>query len=221
VGYALCMTLRALPLLTGLAPLVGINLAYVIGVQADVLPSCVPYIEGCTSISATGRYPPGNMLFRAVMLPQSVLLLMTWYFAALWLKSVRPESRAGKAVLAWGVLGAIALIVYVTFLGTKTPFYEFMRRFGIYFYFIGTVFAQLTLSFAAPPSRWRKWMLRTLALPFVLGLLNFVQKSVLANPDPLENGIEWVVSLLTQLWFLWLYAAWRETGFEVSVVTRR
>lgn len=214
------MVIRALPLVAGLAPLVGIHLAFIVGVDAGVLPACNPYVDGCASISATGRHPPGSLLFRAVMLPQSALLVFTWYFASLWLGQLGAAARARRAVFWLGLLGALALIVYVTFLGTHGPTYEFMRRFGIYVYFIGTVFAQLTLSFAMPASRWRTVMRSTMALPFLLGLANFAQKAVLANPDRLENVIEWIVSLLMQLWFLWLYAVWRETRFEIDVRVR-
>ncbi len=213
------MHIRSLPLFTGLLPLVGINAAYWIGVDAGILPSCIPYIEGCTSISATGRYPPGDRLFRAVMLPQSVLLAVTWYFAATWLKTLLPESKAPRAVLVFGLLGALALILYVSYLGTKEPFYELMRRFGIYIYFLGTGVAQIVLTLALKRSSWRQAMLWVVAIPWVLGLANFAQKALRADPDHMENTIEWVVSVLMQVWFLLLYVGWRKTGFRVAVTT--
>jgi hypothetical protein len=74
------MFIRGLPLITAILPLVGINIAYWVGVEHGNLPSCIPYFDGCTSISATGRYPPGDRLFRAVMLPHSAWLVLTWYF---------------------------------------------------------------------------------------------------------------------------------------------
>ena len=213
------MFIRALPLLTGLAPLIGINVAYWIGANADVIPSCIPYIEGCTSISATGRYPPGDRLFRAVMLPQAVLLAGTWYFAVLWLRSMSPRSKAGTPALVCGLVGAFALIVYVSYLGSKEPIYELMRRFGIYFYFVGTVIGQMILTLALRPSRLRQAMLTVVAIPWVLGLLNFAQKALRADPDMMENTIEWVVSVFMQVWFLLLYVGWRRTDFDVSVRT--
>lgn len=213
------MVVRGLPLVTGLVPLIGINLAYWIGVNADVLPSCIPYIDGCTSISATGRYPPGDRLFRAVMLPQAALLAFTWYFTALWLRSVQPGTRAATSALVLGLMGALALILYVSYLGTKEPFYELMRRFGIYLYFIGTVFGQMTVTFALGRSRWRSVMVWIVAIPWVLGLANFIQKALRDNPDMMENTIEWVVSVFIQVWFLVLYVAWRKTGFNVTVRT--
>jgi len=213
------MLVRGLPLVTGLVPLVGINLAYWIGVDSDVIPACIPYIDGCTSISATGRYPPGDRLFRAVMLPQAVLLAVTWYFAASWLRSLSPQSKAATPALVFGLVGAAALILYVSFLGTKEPFYEFMRRFGIYLYFLGTGIAQIVLTLGLEDSRWRRGMLWVLAVPWALGLLNFAQKAVRDDSRGLENAIEWIVSVFLQVWFLLLYVGWRRTNFRVTVRT--
>lgn len=213
------MLVRGLPLLTGLLPLLGINLAYWIGVDAGVLPSCIPYLDGCTSISATGRYPPGDRLFRAVMLPQAVLLGVTWYLAVAWLRSLAPHSKAPRVVLAFGLLGAAALIIYVSYLGSKEPLYEFMRRFGIYIYFLATGLAQLILTFALERSRWRQAMLWVVITPWILGLANFAQKALRADPDMAENAIEWIVSVLMQVWFMLLYVGWRKTGFRVAVTT--
>ncbi len=219
IGYAAKMVIRSLLIITALAPVIGINLAYWIGVNADVLPSCFPYLDGCTSISSTGRYPPGDRLFRAIMLPQAVLLAVTWYFAVLWLRSMSPGVRVANAALFFGLMGAAALVLYVSYLGTKEPFYELMRRFGIYLYFIGTVFGQMFLTFALKRSPVRQAMLGVVAVPWLLGLLNFAQKSLRATPDRMENAIEWIVSLLMQCWFLLLYLEWRRTGFRISVQT--
>ena len=213
------MTIRVVALITGLAPLIGVNLAYWIGANADVIPSCIPYFDGCTSISAAGRYPPGDRLFRAVMLPQAILLGATWYLAALWLKSLSPNSRTATPALVLGLVGALALILYVTYLGTREPFYELMRRFGIYLYFMGTGFGQIVLTFGLPRSALRKTMLAVLAVPWVLGIANFVQKALLEDPDRLENVIEWIVSVFIQAWFLLLYVAWRRTGFRIAAQT--
>ena len=118
------MLVRGLPLIACLAPLIGINIAYWIGADNNVLPSCIPYLDGCTSISSTGRYPPGDRLFRAVMLPQAAVLALTWYFAAFWLKALKPDSKAATTVLVSGVTGAFALILYVSYLASNDPFYE-------------------------------------------------------------------------------------------------
>lgn len=213
------MIIRVLPLITALAPLIGINLAYWIGVEHANLPSCIPYLDGCTSISSTGRYPPGDRLFRAVMLPQAAFLVLTWHFAILWLRSQRPDTKAGTAILVSGLIGALALIIYVSYLASNDPFYEVMRRYGIYLYFVGTVIAQLTLTLSLTRSRLRQVMLWILAMPFALGVFNFVQKNLSTNPDIIENRIEWIAALLMQVWFVVLYVAWRKSGLTVIART--
>lgn len=213
------MFLRALPLVVAITPLLGINIAYWIGASNDVLPSCIPYLDGCTSISSTGRFPPGDRFFRAALLPQAALLAFTWYFAVLWLKSVKPDARSGPAVLASGVIGAMALVLYVSYLASKDPFYEIMRSYGIYLYFGGTALAQLVLSLSLERSLLQRAMVWVTATPWVLGLVNFAQKYVLGTLNSNENRIEWIASLLMQVWFVLLWIAWRRTRFNVDVRT--
>ena len=211
------MLIRGLPLIACLAPLIGINLAYWIGADHNVLPSCIPYLDGCTSISSTGRYPPGDRLFRAVMLPQAAVLAFTWYFAALWLRALKPDSKAGTTVLVSGITGALALIVYVSYLASNDPFYEFMRRYGIYFYFVGTALAQLVLSLALDRSPVQRAMVWVIVTPFALGIINLVQKAILGSENNNENRIEWIASLMMQAWFVLLWVAWRKTRFNIRV----
>lgn len=221
------MLIRVLPLLAGVVPVVGINIAFLLGVDSGVLPSCFPYVDGCVSISATGRYMPGSLLFHAVMLPQAVVLAFLWYFSARWLGALSHGRSSSTLVLASGLFGALALILYVTFLGTKQPFYELMRRFGIYFYFLGTAVAQLALAVSLfrlakqqamqTIRRYAAVLLSFCVLPFALGILNLILKSVLENADHAENLIEWNVAIVMQGYFVVLYGAWRVTGFSVEV----
>ena len=213
------MLVRGLPLIACLAPLIGINIAYWIGADNNVLPSCIPYLDGCTSISSTGRYPPGDRLFRAVMLPQAAVLALTWYFAALWLKALNPDSKAGTTVLVSGVTGAFALILYVSYLASNDPFYEVMRSYGIYFYFLGTALAQLVLSLALDRSPVQRAMVWVTVTPFVLGIANLIQKAVLGSLNSNENRIEWIASLLMHIWFVLLWVSWRRTRFDIRVKT--
>ncbi|MDX1509013.1 MAG: hypothetical protein R3358_12080 [Woeseiaceae bacterium] len=226
-SYCIAMFVRLLPLIAALAPILGANLAYWLGVRADVLPSCIQYFDGCTSISAAGRYPPGSYLFRAVHLPYAALLSVVWYFNYLWLTAVEGQAHRlrRRVMFGFGLVGSLALIVYVTFLGTSEPIYEFMRRGGIYFYFLSTAIAQVatTLALLHIDKRVFAWMLVTSLLPFALGIDNLVQKEVLPFEiaDLVENQIEWIAALTMHVWFIVLYAAWRRQGFEVSVTATK
>ena len=225
------MLIRWLPFCIALVPLVGVHAAYLIAVDYGYLQPCIPYVDGCTSISATGRYPPASFLFKAVEMAMAVALPVFWYFSVKWLRALDPgwHGRAVWAIFVSGVISALALIVYVTFLGTKEPFYEFMRRFGIYFYFLGTALAQLFLAVSFRGicrnlgdrvlSRQAVTMLVLCLMPFVLGLLNLAQKAVLPHEtaDALENSIEWIASLMMQGYFFVVYLAWRRTRLAVAV----
>jgi len=221
------MPLYVVPLIAGLLPVVAVGLSYVIASSLDVIPSCVPFVEGCTSISATGRYPPTSFLFRATMLPESVLLLVYWLLSVAWLRSLRRDAglpATGGLWIGWlGTGASVALVLYVTFLGTHEPFYEFMRRFGIYLYFLLTIVAQIVLARAllklpleAGLRRLARVQLGLALLPFALGALNTTLKATLADPDPVENVIEWNVALLMQVYVVLSWIGWRRSGFAVD-----
>jgi hypothetical protein len=214
--------LRWLPLLAGVLPLIAMFGAFAIGVAYGTLPDCNPIIDGCRSISATGRQPPGSFLFRAIMMPQAVILAFMWYLSYLWLRRLPPGiGRAHELlILIAGVVNPVALIVYLTFLGTSEPIYEFMRRIGIYFGFLGIAVAQLVIALAMLRTELRdlaRLMLGLTAVVFLVGILNLVLKATLNDPDPAENRIEWIASILLQAWFFVLFVAWRRTDARFSV----
>lgn len=205
-------------------PLIAMFGAFALGVAYEVLPDCNPVIDGCRSISATGRQPPGSYLFRAIMLPNTIVLGFVWYLSALWLQSLLPGVSASRiaSILIAGLVNVVALIIYVTFLGTSEPIYEFMRRIGIYFGFAGGAVAQLFVALTLLKTHLRsigKTMLALNLLVLALGVLNLVLKGVLADPDPAENRIEWISTILLQAWFFLLFIAWRRSGADFKVTT--
>jgi len=217
--------MRWMPILAGLMTLSAMFGAFAIGVAYDVLPDCNPILDGCRSISATGRRPPGSFLFRALMLPAMMMFGFVWYLSVLWLKNLREDLAQWFVIgiATAGLVHVVAGIIYVTFLGTTEPIYEFMRRTGIYFGFLGMAVSQLLIAVAMlrTPLRSLAWtMLAFSAVVFLLGILNLVLKSILADPDPAENRIEWISTILMQSWFLILFVAWRRTGAEFSVRSR-
>jgi hypothetical protein len=211
------MLFRVLPLLAGLAPLIGISVAYWLGAQHEHLPNCNPWLDGCTSISSTGRYPPGDRVFRAVMLTQAAWLAVTWYLAAIWLRNIVPAGRADRTVVVAGLVGALALVVYVSYLASNDPFYEIMKHYGIYLYFAGTAVAQVAVSASLAPSRLQKIMLVLCLTPFVLGIFNILHKYVIHDINSMENRIEWIAALFMQLWFVTLFLAWRRAKIRVLI----
>ncbi len=222
------MLLRLLPLITGFAPIFAIHASYLIAIRAGVLSACIPYVGGCTSISATGRYPPSSFLFKSVMMPEAILMVAYWLFSVAWLRSLeRSAGRAGVSgatIAVFGVAGALFLILYVTFLGTQGSVYDFMRRFGVYLYFLFTVIAQLILagnvlrvsSELRIPGivRITKYQLVIAVIPFALGILNLILKPVLDDSRSAEYIIEWIFALLMHFYFMLSFFSWRASGFD-------
>lgn len=229
------MILRILPIVVGLLPIVTVFTCYSIAIDTAGLPVCNPFLDGCTSVSATGRHPPASYLFRAAMLPQSILLSAYWVFNVAWLRALQRAAgvpgHSGPTIGVIGVTGSLFLILYVTFLGTEQPFYEFMRRYGVYMYFALNVVAQLILAYKVLP-RAREWpgtrLLRLVQVqlvlgwvPFALGVLNLVLKAVLEESGPAENRIEWIFAIQMQAYFVLTYFCWRETRFGISASVAR
>jgi len=229
------MQLRFLPLVTGLLPIVAIHASLVLAINAGAIPACIPYFDGCASISATGRYEPAVFLFKPAMSAEAILLVFYWLLNVAWLKELSRSAgtRMGMVapiISALGIVSAFALLLYVTFLGTQAPFYEFMRRFGIYAYFLFAVIAQLMLAsqalrlskqlnFAtlAKISRAQLWLATA---PFLLGILNLVLKSMLDDADAEENVIEWISAMLMQIYIALTYYAWTNTRFSGDLKLR-
>jgi hypothetical protein len=229
------MNMRLVPIAAGLAPVIAIHLCYLVAIHHSGLPACNPYVEGCVSISATGRYEPASYLFKAVMLPNAVLLSVYWLLNVAWLRAF--DDAMGNSAKRYGLLGvfgiagALFLILYVTFLGSTVPFYEFRRRFGIYLYFLLSVLAQLMLASRTVHlakqygnRSLRRGAVARLALsvlPCVLGILNLTLKLLLDDSDRAENIIEWSFALTMQCFIVLSWFCWRISGLRAAFSVTR
>ena len=83
-----------LPLAVAVVLVVATHLAWLLSVQAGHIPFCVPYIEGCTSISRAARHGLGNHLFRLMVLPCALLVFLHWWLAGRWLPSLDHANAA-------------------------------------------------------------------------------------------------------------------------------
>jgi hypothetical protein len=209
-----------LPLLIALLFLFAAHVAYLLSIQAGHVPACVPYLEGCVSISRAARHGVGNHLFRLLVMPCAVLHALVWLLAHGWL-------RGGRGMVVLGVVSAIALAVYATFLGTDGETYRFLRRYGVVVYFGFGYLAQLALMRRASrtdalPTRVITWMSWIAAAMLGLGIANVVAGLVVADAsakDRWENVFEWWLGLLMVGWYVVLALGWRRQGLATTVKT--
>jgi hypothetical protein len=128
------------------------------------------------------------------------------------------------------VTSAAFLILYCVFLGSSGDIYRLMRRFGVIFYFSFSYLAQVLLlnrlwderrAGRLPlPSAVTSGMFAVTVAMLAMGLYSIPLGELISDPaDRGINIIEWNFALLLSGWYLLAWAAWRYTGFRLSVST--
>jgi len=221
--------LWVLPLVAGLAPAIAIAVAYSISIADGFVPSCNPFVDGCVSVSRAARQGLANHVFRALLLPAAALQAITWLLCVMWLRRLGATGRS----LAWmpwlGVLAAVFVVLYGTFLGTEGVAYRWMRRYGIIVYF---GFTYLCMAIAAAhirhlvrsralrvPARLEVVLPALLAATLLAGLANVFVAPIFGDGDlknRLENVLEWYAGLAFTLFFCALAWLWRLTSFGMK-----
>ena len=212
---------RTLAILLTLLPLLAANAAYLQSAFDGLVPWCIPYIDGCTSISRAGRSGNSIFLFRALMIVYSVLLMLFWIYSRHWLNILHGHSTKIAHTIFWlGLVGVISLIVYIDFLGTTGEVNRFMRRYGIMLYFTLTPLAQLLLlnqhykilnklSGASINQKALKYQLIVLILMLVIAIISILLSVTQNKTDETENIVEWNYSLLLTLYFAGQFYIWK------------
>lgn len=205
-----------------LVPIIAAHGAFFIGLWQGVANECVPYFEGCTSISGAARNGDAIFLFRGLMMPTAAFLIIFWYLQCVWLKKLTNKSH--NTIFVLGTIGAVFLVLYADFLGTEGDFYEFMRRYGITLYFAMTILAQMLSirslqklgnSLDRKIKHYLTIQFTMMVLYWVLGITNVVIKATgVSWADQSENIIEWNFALLMSLYFGLTAMMWKRSGFN-------
>ena len=215
-----------LPLACALLPVAAAHLALALSVRDGLVPDCVPYWDGCASISRAGRHGLAAIVFKLLMLPCAVLQALHWVAARHWLALSHPDPAAGRWLLPLGLVAGVALAVYVAFLGSDGEIYRWMRRYGTIGYFAATYLAQLLYlrGLAQLPQRPHgvyRAMAVVCAAMLALGLASTGISAVAISGDDkdrLENLVEWHIGLLLTAWFLVQAWLWRRSRFGLVAV---
>lgn len=205
----------------GLLPLLTIHLCYVLSAAAGQVPWCIPYLNNCTSISATGREPPAYFVFKGLMIPAAVAMMAYWALAAAWLRGLGCRRTAWHAVLVvLGLSAGVALIFYTLVLGWIGPGYRLQRHTGVTAFFGCTFLAQLLfvwlLEQRPAVTQGFRPLLRTMqalaGLTLVLGLVNvFVAYAVPQVYRRLDDSMAWTFTLLLCMNVMACAELWRRS----------
>ena len=223
------MNVRFIALLAALLPLVAVHSTYLVAASYGLVEWCNPYIDSCTSISATGRHPPASYVFRGTMLPCAVIMMAYWWLNHAWLKSVgknKPlyRSTTNTVMLLLGVIACLGLIIYVTVMGEPGVAWARQRRIGTALFFSFTYVAQLLLLHQLrqiQPNLARpivNIMLIISVVLIALGVLTLVLDGWNETwYDSVEDAFEWILTLRLQLNFLLGYFVWKQAGWSLSL----
>jgi hypothetical protein len=199
----------------GLLPILAVHLAFALNIR-DGMGACIPYWDGCLSVSRAVRSGPGLWWFRMLAAPAMVLMWLSW-------SAVREVAGKGgntSARLRWlvalGWTGAVFFLVYALWLGTEGEVYRWLRRYGVVFYFGCTGLAHLMLLGAWPSMAKRARGFRVyrvvVLLAWAAGIASAFKRQLSDDPafvDRLENALEWQFALYLSLAFVAMGLAWR------------
>lgn len=210
-----------LALIITLLPLITSNLVFMLSAYEGFLPWCMPYIDGCTTISKAARSGDSIFIFRAAMMAHAVLLIWFWVYARQWLDRLCGHKTGIARIMMWlGITGALSLMLYVDFLGTSGEMNRFMRRYGILVYFMFTPIAQVlllrqhfTLLPSLPQGTIKPLILQlqlvVVMLMLVIGIVSGMMEISHYKTYQSENIVEWNIALLMQLYFLGMVFLWK------------
>ena len=213
---------RTLAILVIILPLLASNGAYLLSAFEGSVPWCMPYIDGCTTISQAGR--SGNTIFyyRALVMTYSVLLMWFWLYSKSWLELLHGHTTKIARIILWlGLAGSIALLIYIDFLGTTGEINRFMRRIGAMLYFTLTPLAQSLMlnqhynilrkkpevSINPKVLQYQLIILLLMLLIVVISIFLFVTDNITYE---IENIVEWNFSLLVNLYFAGMILMWKD-----------
>jgi hypothetical protein len=215
-----------LPLAAGLLVLFTIHAAWLVSAHFGHVAWCNPYLDSCTSISATGRQLPAKLFFKPLVTLGAVAAAVTWLLAAHWLALCGDGAvRTRRAMAVLGALAAVFLVGYTAGLGEGGDTARILRRVGVSLGFGCTFLCQVLL--LARLSAWRgpaqvlrgvyPAMAFLVLLLFVLGFSSVFLAAFHPAYGRMDDAFEWWFALLLNLHFPLLALLWHRHGWHLHV----
>jgi len=132
--------LRFISLACFVLPVFTVIISYLISIKLNLVATCIPNFEGCTSISRAGRYEPVKFFFKPMMYFYALFIFFFWN---IFLKEINNTKIETKNFVILTYITVIFLCLYITFLG-ESKVYSFFKRIGIYFYILSIVLLQFS-----------------------------------------------------------------------------
>ena len=203
-------------LIAFILPILTVLIAYYLSIKFDYVQFCIPNIDGCTSISQVGRYPPINYFFKTFMFI-SIFIIFIYWKSNYTLLSRNNSLLLYKITFLLGIFSVIFFALYITFLG-EGDYYRFFRRICIFIYIFFTVISELLLSISYKKNSYLfkndkiinlKFYFNLVLSTFGLILLPLVIYRIIDYPN-FKNIVSWNYFILIQLNFLITFFCWKK-----------
>ena len=132
------------------------------------------------------------------------MIISAGFLFFLWQRIFNKEKN--KSPILIGKIGSLFLVIYVIALGNDGFIYEFMRRIGVFIFYIFTLTSQWIFTFSQSIKR-TKFSININLLKFtsfsqilLFILANFLL--IIKNDGSIENIFEWWITLFITIWFL-------------------
>ena len=204
------------PLIAFILPIFTVLISYYLSIKFDYVQFCIPNIDGCTSISQVGRYPPINYFFKTFMFI-SIFIIFIYWKSNYNLLSHNNSLLLYKITFLLGIFSVIFFALYITFLG-EGDYYRFFRRIGIFIYIFFTVISELLLSISYKKNSYLfkndkiinfKFYFNLVLSTFGLILLPLVIYKIIDYPN-FKNIVSWNYFILIQINFLITFFCWKK-----------
>jgi len=203
-------------LIAFILPILTVLISYYLAIKFEYLQFCIPNIDGCTSISQVGRYPPINYFFKTFMFISIFIIFIYWKLNYT-LLSHNNSLLLYKITFLLGIFSIIFFALYITFLG-EGDYYRFFRRIGIFIYIFFTVISELLLSISYKKISYLfkndkiinfKFYFNIFLSTFGLILLPLVIYKIIDYPN-FKNIVSWNYFILIQINFLITFFCWKK-----------
>lgn len=212
-----------LPLLCSLLPLVALHAGFIVAAQSGLVSWCMPYWDGCTSVSKVGRELPVTLIYRGLIIPGMVMGILFWLLMPSTLVS-RSKQPVNRSMRFCGALGCLFFVVYCVALGEQDRVYRLFRYAGVMFGVGFTVAAQVLMtrrlrreySIAGGALRAMTiclWCYLILAVFSVIGQLLLPE----LYENQIRSSLEWWLFLLISFWYLFVSILYSQEGVRLGL----
>ncbi len=215
--------LRLISLACFFLPVFTVIISYLISIKLNLVATCIPNFEGCTSISRVGRYEPVKFFFKPMMYFYALSIFFFWNIFLQEIKIIRIKS---KYLIILTFITVIFLCLYITFLG-ESKVYSFFKRIGIYFYILSIVMLQFSSNKMLIKNKQKlskffnykivkfNYYLSSFLVISGLILLPILIIKIDAFPQ-IKNIISWNYFLLIQIFFLLFFFSLKKSTYPTS-----